>query len=152
MMGVDALEELVGWPNNGNTFLASGPDGMRLAVAPADVGGEIGMMAAFDWAYAKYGAAFTGSAEPVWRLRRWHGCRTTGFADWIGDAEKFLECGRSSCSTVAGTSWMKSDWGTGRITNPKEKQPEGGTTTWFNLSSHSSSSSRPPFWQVRCPE
>lgn len=64
MMGVDALEELVGWPNNGNTFLASGPDGMRLAVAPADVGGEIGMMAAFDWAYAKYGAAFTGSAEP----------------------------------------------------------------------------------------
>lgn len=90
MMGVDALEELVGWPNNGNTFLASGPDGMRLAVAPADVGGEIGMMAAFDWAYAKYGTAFTGSAEPVWRLRRWHGCRTTGFADWIGDAEKFF--------------------------------------------------------------
>lgn len=90
MMGVDALEELVGWPNNGNTFLASGPDGMRLAVAPADVGGEIGMMAAFDWAYARYGAAFAGSAEPVWRLRRWHGCRTTGFADWIGDAEKFF--------------------------------------------------------------
>ena len=90
MMGVDALEELVGWPNNGNTFLASGPDSMRLAVAPADVGGEIGMMAAFDWAYARYGAAFADSAEPVWRLRRWHGCRATGFADWIGDAEKFF--------------------------------------------------------------
>ena len=73
MMGVDALEELVGWPNNGNTFLASGPDGMRLAVAPADVGGEIGMMAAFDWAYARYGAAFAGSAEPVWRLHRRRG-------------------------------------------------------------------------------
>lgn len=89
-MNVDALEELVGWPDNGNTFLASGPDGMRLAVAPADVGEEIGMMAALDWAYAKYGAAFTGSAEPAWRLRRWHGCRTTGFADWIGDAMGFF--------------------------------------------------------------
>lgn len=54
-MNVDALEELVGWPDNGNTFLASGPDGVRLAVAPADVGGELGMMAALDWAYAKYG-------------------------------------------------------------------------------------------------
>lgn len=30
-MNVDALEELVGWPDNGNTFLASGPDGVRLA-------------------------------------------------------------------------------------------------------------------------
>lgn len=89
-MNVDALEELVGWPDNGNTFLASGPDGMRLAMAPADVGEEIGMMAALDWAYAKYGAAFTGSAEPAWRLRRWHGCRTTGFADWIGDAMGFF--------------------------------------------------------------
>lgn len=90
MMGVDALEELAGWPDNENTFLVSGPDGVRLAVAPADVGGELGMMAALDWAYARYGAAFAGSAEPVWRLRRWRGCRTTGFADWIGDAEKFF--------------------------------------------------------------
>ena len=89
-MSVDALEELVGWPDNENTFLVSGSVGVRLAVAPADVGGELGMMAALDWAYAKYGAAFAGSAEPVWRLRRWHGCRTTGFADWIGDAEKFF--------------------------------------------------------------
>lgn len=89
-MSVDALEELTGWPDNENTFLVSGPDGVRLAVAPADVGGEPGMMAALDWAYAKYGAAFAGSAEPVWRLRRWHGCRATGFADWIGDAEKFF--------------------------------------------------------------
>lgn len=153
MMGVDALEELVGWPNNGNTFLASGPDGMRLAVAPADVGGEIGMMAAFDWAYAKYGAG-------VHRVRpnRSGVCAAgTDAAPRVsptGSATRknSSECGRSSCSTVAGTSWMKSDWGTGRITNPKEKQPEGGTTTWFNLSSHSSSSSRPPFWQVRCPE
>lgn len=63
---------------------------MRLAVAPADVGGEIGHDGRVRLAYAKYGAAFTGSAEPVWRLRRWHGCRTTGFADWIGDAEKFF--------------------------------------------------------------
>lgn len=89
-MSVDALEELAGWPDNENTFLVSGPDGVRLAVAPADVGGELGMMAALDWAYAKYGTAFAGSAEPVWRLRRWHGCRATGFADWIGDAEKFF--------------------------------------------------------------
>lgn len=89
-MSVDALEELAGWPDNENTFLVSGPDGVRLAVAPADVGGEPGMMAALDWAYARYGAAFAGSAEPVWRLRRWHGCRATGFADWIGDAEKFF--------------------------------------------------------------
>lgn len=89
-MSVDAVEELVGWPDNENTFLVSGPDGVRLAVAPADVGGELGMMAALDWAYAKYGTAFAGSAEPVWRLRRWHGCRATGFADWIGDAEKFF--------------------------------------------------------------
>ena len=87
-MSVDALEELAGWPDNENTFLVSGPDGVRLAVAPADVGGELGMMAALDWAYARYGAAFADSAEPVWRLRRWHGCRATGFADWIGDAEK----------------------------------------------------------------
>lgn len=89
-MSVDALEELVGWPDNENTFLVSGSDGVRLAVAPADVGEELGMMAALDWAYARYGAAFAGSAEPVWRLRRWHGCRATGFADWIGDAEKFF--------------------------------------------------------------
>lgn len=89
-MSVDALEELAGWPDNENTFLVSGPDGVRLAVAPADVGGELGMMAALDWAYAKYGTAFAGSAEPAWRLRRWHGCRATGFADWIGDAEKFF--------------------------------------------------------------
>lgn len=89
-MSVDALEELAGWPDNENTFLVSDPDGVRLAVAPADVGGELGMMAALDWAYAKYGTAFAGSAEPVWRLRRWHGCRATGFADWIGDAEKFF--------------------------------------------------------------
>ncbi len=89
-MSVDAVEELAGWPDNENTFLVSGPDGVRLAVAPADVGGELGMMAALDWAYAKYGTAFAGSAEPVWRLRRWHGCRATGFADWIGDAEKFF--------------------------------------------------------------
>lgn len=89
-MSVDALEELAGWPDNENTFLVSGPDGVRLAVAPADVGGELGMMAALDWAYAKYGTAFAGSAELVWRLRRWHGCRATGFADWIGDAEKFF--------------------------------------------------------------
>ena len=89
-MSVDALEELAGWPDNENTFLVSGPDGVRLAVAPADVGGELGMMAALDWAYAKHGTAFAGSAEPVWRLRRWHGCRATGFADWIGDAEKFF--------------------------------------------------------------
>lgn len=89
-MSVDALEELAGWPDNENTFLASGSDGVHLAVAPADVGGELGMMAALDWAYAKYGTAFAGSAEPVWRLRRWHGCRATGFADWIGDAEKFF--------------------------------------------------------------
>lgn len=89
-MSVDALEELTGWPDNENTFLVSGPDGVRLAVAPADVGEELGMMAALDWAYARYGAAFAGSAEPVWRLRRWHGCRATGFADWIGDAEKFF--------------------------------------------------------------
>ena len=89
-MSVDALEELTGWPDNENTFLAFGSDGVRLAVAPADVGGELGMMAALDWAYAKYGTAFAGSAEPVWRLRRWHGCRATGFADWIGDAEKFF--------------------------------------------------------------
>ena len=70
MMGVDALEELVGWPNNGNTFLASGPDGMRLAVAPADVGGEIGMMAAFDWAYARYGAACLSSRRWMRRFSR----------------------------------------------------------------------------------
>ena len=89
-MSIDALEELVGWPDNENTFLVSGFNGVRLAVAPADVGGELGMMAALDWAYAKYGTAFAGSAEPVWRLRRWHGCRATGFADWIGDAEKFF--------------------------------------------------------------
>lgn len=89
-MSVDAVEELTGWPDNENTFLVSGPDGVRLAVTPADVGGELGMMAALDWAYAKYGTAFAGSAEPVWRLRRWHGCRATGFADWIGDAEKFF--------------------------------------------------------------
>lgn len=89
-MSVDALEEPTGWPDNENTFLVSGPDGVRLAVAPAVVGGELGMMAALDWAYARYGAAFAGSAEPVWRLRRWHGCRATGFADWIGDAEKFF--------------------------------------------------------------
>lgn len=89
-MSVDAVEELTGWPDNENTFLVSGSDGVRLAVAPADVGGELGMMAALDWAYAKYGTAFAGSAEPVWRLRRWHGCRATGFADWIGDAEKFF--------------------------------------------------------------
>lgn len=89
-MSVDALEELAGWPDNENTFLVSGSDGVRLAVAPADVGEELGMMAALDWAYAKYGTAFAGSAEPVWRLRRWHGCRATGFADWIGDAEKFF--------------------------------------------------------------
>lgn len=89
-MSVDAMEELAGWPDNENTFLVSGPDGVRLAVTPADVGGELGMMAALDWAYAKYGTAFAGSAEPVWRLRRWHGCRATGFADWIGDAEKFF--------------------------------------------------------------
>lgn len=89
-MSVDALEELAGWPDNENTFLVSGPDGVRLAVAPANVGEELGMMAALDWAYAKYGTAFAGSAEPVWRLRRWHGCRATGFADWIGDAEKFF--------------------------------------------------------------
>lgn len=89
-MSVDTLEELVGWPDNENTFLVSGPDGVRLAVAPADVGEELGMMAALDWAYAKYGTAFAGSAEPAWRLRRWHGCRATGFADWIGDAEKFF--------------------------------------------------------------
>lgn len=89
-MSVDALEKLTGWPDNENTFLVSGPDGVRLAVAPADVGGELGMMAALDWAYARYGAAFADSAEPVWRLRRWHGCRATGFADWIGDAEKFF--------------------------------------------------------------
>ena len=90
MVSVDAVEELAGWPDNENTFLVSGPDGVRLAVTPADVGGELGMMAALDWAYAKYGTAFAGSAEPVWRLRRWHGCRATGFADWIGDAEKFF--------------------------------------------------------------
>lgn len=89
-MSVDALEELVGWPDNENTFLVSGSDGVRLAVAPAVVGEELGMMAALDWAYARYGAAFADSAEPVWRLRRWHGCRATGFADWIGDAEKFF--------------------------------------------------------------
>lgn len=89
-MSVDAVEELAGWPDNENTFLVSGPDGVRLAVTPADVGGELGMMAALDWVYAKYGTAFAGSAEPVWRLRRWHGCRATGFADWIGDAEKFF--------------------------------------------------------------
>lgn len=89
-MSVDALEELVGWPDNENTFLVSAFNGVRLAVAPADVGGELGMMAALDWAYAKYGTAFAGSAEPAWRLRRWHGCRATGFADWIGDAEKFF--------------------------------------------------------------
>lgn len=89
-MSVDALEELTGWPDNENTFLVSAHDGVRLAVAPADVGGELGMMAALDWAYARYGTAFAGSAEPVWRLRRWHGCRATGFADWIGDAEKFF--------------------------------------------------------------
>lgn len=89
-MSVDAVEELAGWPDNENTFLVSGPDGVRLAVTPSDVGGELGMMAALDWAYAKYGTAFAGSAEPVWRLRRWHGCRATGFADWIGDAEKFF--------------------------------------------------------------
>lgn len=89
-MSVDAVEELAGWPDNENTFLVSGPDGVRLAVTPADVGGELGMMAALDWAYAKYGTAFAGSAEPVWRLRRWHGCRATGFAEWIGDAEKFF--------------------------------------------------------------
>lgn len=89
-MSVDAVEELAGWPDNENTFLVSGPDGVRLAVTPADVGGELGMMAALDWAYAKYGTASAGSAEPVWRLRRWHGCRATGFADWIGDAEKFF--------------------------------------------------------------
>ena len=34
-MSVDAVEELVGWPDNENTFLVSGPDGVRLAVAPA---------------------------------------------------------------------------------------------------------------------
>ena len=89
-MSVDAVEELAGWPDNENTFLVSGPDGVRLAVGRAGVGGEVGMMAALDWAYAKYGTAFAGSAEPVWRLRRWHGCRATGFADWIGDAEKFF--------------------------------------------------------------
>lgn len=89
-MSVDAVEELAGGPDNENTFLVSGPDGVRLAVTPADAGGELGMMAALDWAYAKYGTAFAGSAEPVWRLRRWHGCRATGFADWIGDAEKFF--------------------------------------------------------------
>ena len=64
-MSVDAVEELAGWPDNENTFLVSGPDGVRLAVTPADVGGELGMMAALDWAYAKYGTAFAGSAEPV---------------------------------------------------------------------------------------
>lgn len=89
-MSADALEELAGWPDNENTFLVSGSDGVRLAVAPVDVGEELGMMAALDWAYAKYGTAFAGSAEPAWRLRRWHGCRATGFADWIGDAEKFF--------------------------------------------------------------
>ncbi|WP_270308242.1 hypothetical protein [Bifidobacterium adolescentis] len=89
-MSVDALEELVGWPDNENTFLVSGSDGVRLAVAPVDVGEELGMMAALDWAYARYGAAFADSAEPVWRLRRWHGCRATGFADWIDDAVEFF--------------------------------------------------------------
>lgn len=58
MMSVDALEELTGWPDNENTFLVSAYDGVRLAVAPADVGEELGMMAALDWAYAKYGTAF----------------------------------------------------------------------------------------------
>lgn len=89
-MSIDALEKLAGWPDNENTFLASGPDGVRLAVAPAGVGVEFGMMAAFDWAYARYGAAFADSAEPAWRLRRWHGCRTMGFADWIDDAMGFF--------------------------------------------------------------
>lgn len=89
-MSADALEELTGWPDNENTFLVSAHDGVRLAVAPAVVGEELGIMAAFDWVYARYGAAFAGSAEPAWRLRRWHGCRATGFADWIGDAEKFF--------------------------------------------------------------
>lgn len=89
-MSVDALEELTGWPDNENTFLVSAHDGVRLAVAPANVGGELGMMAALDWAYARYGAAFADSSEPVWRLRRWHGCRATGFVDWIGGAMEFF--------------------------------------------------------------
>lgn len=79
-MNVDALEELVGWPDNGNTFLASGPDGMRLAVAPADVGEEIGMMAALDWAYAKYGGGVhrfgrTGLAPAPLARMSYHGLR-----------------------------------------------------------------------------
>ena len=92
-MSIDALEKLAGWPDNENTFLASGPDGVRLAVAPADVGGELGRLAATDWAYARYGPAFAGADRPVWHLRRWRGCRTTGFADWIRDAKEFLGVG-----------------------------------------------------------
>lgn len=121
-MSVDALEELTGWPDNENTFLVSGPDGVRLAVAPADVGGELGMMAALDWAYAKYGMAFAGSAEPVWRLRRWHGCRATGFADWIGDAEKFF--GVRSVVLLDGRGHIVDEIGLGYGTH---NEPQGKT-------------------------
>lgn len=89
-MNADVLEELAGWPDNTNTFAVSGPDGVRLAVAPADMDEGLGMMVAADWAYARYGPAASGSAGPVWRLRRWHGSRTGGFAGWVRDAKRFL--------------------------------------------------------------
>ena len=82
----------------------------------------LGMMAALDWAYAKYGTAFAGSAEPVWRLRRWHGCRATGFADWIGDAEKFF--GVRSVVLLDGRGRVVDEIGLGYGTH---NEPQGKT-------------------------
>lgn len=88
-MDFDDLEKLTGWPGNENTFLMVAGNDARLVVTPADMESTAGMMAALDWGYATYGPAFADSDRPSWHARRWHGCRTTGFADWIGDATGF---------------------------------------------------------------
>lgn len=87
-MDIETLETLIGWPGGENTFLLFAPDGVYVMAVP-DTTEELGQMAATDYAYAKYGPAFGGGSDPVWRLRRWHGCRTTGLADWLADARRF---------------------------------------------------------------
>lgn len=89
-MNEDIMQKLVGWPDNTNTFLLKVPDGVRLVVLPDSIGEELAMMSALDWSYAKYGPAVSAKARLVWRLRRWNGCRTTGFADWLDGAKRFF--------------------------------------------------------------
>ena len=120
-MSVDAVEELAGWPDNENTFLVSGPDGVRLAVTPADVGGELGMMPRSTGR-----TPGTGRRSPT-RPNRSGVCAAGTDAapqaspTGLATRKNSSACGRPSYSTAAAVPSTRSDWRScGRLPRPRK--------------------------------